>query len=329
MPDLTISRQDIPRSFPSIVQPANRAHHSKNKSRLDTRPHMNRLTLPAVLLAASLLAPHVARAQAADVPSAQAQQPAGTSDQRGRILIDQMIAALGGDAWLHRTTMQSDGRTSTFFHGEPNPYTTDYHELRRFAAPATPGTPAQPDADRIGFLTDRGMILPGKKIDVVQIWTEGHGYEITYKGKADLPKEQVDDFYRRRDHSIEEVVAHWINAPGVMILAEGSNMVERRLVDKVTVLTANNDAVTLELDSTTHLPVRRTFQWRNPQFNDFDEEQETYDDYHTIQGLPTPLTITRYHNGDMTSQHFLSKVTYNAPADPALFDLTILVKKTK
>ena len=160
------------------------------------------------------------------------------------------------------------------------------------------------------------MILPGKKIDVVQIWNDGHGYEVTYKGKTELPKEQVDDYYRRRAHSIEEVVRTWIHAPGVMILSEGTGMVERRLVDKVTVLTANNDAVTLELDATTHLPLRRTFQWRNPQFKDFDEEAETYDDYHTIQGLPTALTITRYHNGDMTNQRYLTKVVYNVPARP-------------
>jgi hypothetical protein len=306
-----------------IVQPAKLAPRPKNKLRPDTQPRMIRLTVTSAILAATLFAPSLAHAQAADIPSIQTPQGTGTADQRGRILIDQMIAALGGDAWLKRTTMQADGRSSSFFHGEPNPYTTDYHELHRFAASGSP------DVDRLGFLTDRGMILPGKVVDVVQIWTDNHGYEITYKGKAELPKEQVEDFYRRRAHSIEEVVHSWINAPGVMIIAEGSNMVERRLADKVTVLTANNDAVTLELDAATHLPVRRTFQWRNPQFNDFVGEQETYDDYHTIQGLPTALTITRYHNGDMTSQHFLSKVTYNAPADPALFDLTILVKKTK
>jgi hypothetical protein len=112
-----------------------------------------------------------------------------------------------------------------------------------------------------------------------------------------------------------------------MIVSEGTSMVERKLCDKVTVLTANNDAVTFELDTTTHLPIRRTFQWRNPQFNDYDEEQETYDDYHTIQGLPTALTITRYHNDDMTNQRYLSKVVYNLPADPSLFDPATLLKK--
>jgi hypothetical protein len=281
----------------------------------------------AALLAATLLAPpflcvQLARAQASDIPSAAPPTVSGqTADQRGQNLIDQMIAALGGPAWLNRATMQSEGRTSTFFHGQPNPYTTDYHDLRRFAAPGLP------EAERIGFLTDRGIILPGKKIDVVQIWRDGHGYEVTYKGQAELPKEQVEDYYRRRAHSVEEVVHSWIHAPGVMIVSEGTSMVERRLCDKVTVLTANNDAVTFELDTATHLLIRRTFQWRNPQFNDYDEEQETYDDYHTIQGLPTPLTITRYHNDDMTSQRYLTKVVYNLPADPSLFDPATLLKK--
>jgi len=280
-------------------------------------------TLLAPLLCVQLLYVQPARAQASDIPSAAPAQASGTSDQRGKVLIDQMIAALGGDAWLNRTTYQADGRGSTFFHGQPNPYIIEFHELHRFAASG------HPEADRLGFLTERGMILPGKKIDVVQIWTEGHGYELTFKGQTELPKEQVEDYYRRRAHSLEEVVRNWIHAPGVMILAEGATMVERRMADKVTVLTADNDAVTFELDAATHLPIRRTFQWRNPQFKDYDEEQETYDDYHTIQGLPTPLTITRYHNGDMTNQRYLTKVTYGAPLDPGLFDPAVALKKVK
>jgi hypothetical protein len=139
----------------------------------------------------------------------------------------------------------------------------------------------------------------------------------------------VEDYYRRRAHSIEEVVRTWIHQPGVMIVAEGTSMVERRLVDKVTVLSANNDAVTIELDAASHLPRRRTFQWRNEQFKDYDEDAEEYDDYHTIQGLPTPMTVTRYRNGDMTSQRFYTKVVYNLAFDPALFDPAAPFNKKK
>ena len=130
-----------------------------------------------------------------------------------------------------------------------------------------------------------------------------------------------------RAHSIETVVHDWLKAPGVMIVAEGTLMVERRLADRVSVLTANNDAVTLDLDAATHLPIRRTFRWRNTQFNDYDEDAESYDDYHTIQGLPTPMTITRYHNGDMAGQRYYTKVVYNLPMDPSLFDPSVALKK--
>ncbi len=287
---------------------------------------MNRIALPATLLLAAatlFAAPQRLHAQASDILSAApASATTGQSDtERGRQLIDQMVAALGGEAWLNRTTIQIDGRTSSFFHSQPNPYIVEYHEQRRLAVNG------QTEADRVGFLTERGMIEPGKKIDVVQIWTAGNGYEITYKGQAALPKEQVEEYTRRRAHSIEEVVHTWLKAPGVMIVSEGTIMVVRRLADRVTVLTADNDAVTLELDATTHLPLRRTFRWRNPQFKDYDEESETYDDYHTIQGLPTPLTITRYHNGEMANQRFLTRVVYNLPLDPSLFDPAILLKK--
>ena len=323
MPQTAIPRHNSTHQLSSRVQLANAVSLPKNKSRMKS--------IASALLAATLLAPpflcvQFARAQAADIPSAAPATVAGQTDtQRGRILIDQMIAALGGDMWLNRATMQLDGRTSSFFQGQPNPYITEYHELHRFAAPKA--LPPQLEADRVGFLTPRGMIMPGKVIDVVQIWTAGHGYEVTYKGRTELPKEQVEEYYRRHAHSIEEVVHNWINAPDVMIIAQGTTMVERRIADKVTVLTAKNDAVTLELDATTHLPVRRTFQWRNPQFKDFDEEAEEYDDYHTVQGLPTPMTITRYHNGEMANQRFITKVVYNTPLSPDLFDPANLLKK--
>ena len=289
---------------------------------------MNCIALPATFLLAAatlLAAPQRLHAQASELPSA-APTAANQSDtERGRQLIDQMVAALGGEAWLNRATIQIDGRGSAFFHGEPNPYISEYHEAVRYARPNA--TPPVTFADRVGFLTERGMIEPGKKIDVVQIWTKGNGYEVTYKGQTTLPKDQVEDYYRRRAHSTETVVHDWLKAPGVMVVAEGTVMVERRLADRVTVLTATNDAVTLDLDAATHLPLRRSFRWRNTQFKDYDEEAESYDDYHTIQGLPTPMTITRYHNGEISNQRYLTKVVYNLPMDPSLFDPAVLLKK--
>ncbi|MEO6803583.1 MAG: hypothetical protein ABI197_10120 [Granulicella sp.] len=270
------------------------------------------LLILGVVLAGGLL-PHSLPAQARDIPSAAPPKTAGKNqEERGRHLLDQMVEALGGQAWLNRTTMNEEGHIARFFRGAPTGSVVDFWSFRQF------GGNGREDLERIEFT---------KKREVVQIWTKDTGYELTYKGKTTLPKPQVDDYLRRRSHSIEEVIHTWIKQPGVIVLAEGTSMVERRMVDTVTVLGTNNDAVTIDLDVTTHLPLRRTFQWRNETFKDHDEDAEEYDDYHTVQGLPTAFSITRYRNGDMASQLFIKKVSYGDPIAPEQFDPNRPVKK--
>ncbi len=278
-----------------------------------------RLTLAALAL---LLPTAPLRAQARDLQDAAPPLANGqTQEQRGKQLLEQMVAALGGPAWLSRHTATEHGRTAAFFRGAPTGATIDFNEARQFQ------TATEPALERIGFLTDKSMILPGKKIDVVQIWTADNGSEITYKGANPLPKDQVEDYLRRRNHSVEAIIFTWLKAPGVIVIAEGASMVMRHLADKVTVLSANNDAVTLELDVNTHLPLARTFEWRNQQFKDHDEDREEYNDYHDFDGLPTPLTLSRYRNGDLVNQRFLSKVEYNLPLPPDTFNPDVILKK--
>jgi hypothetical protein len=267
------------------------------------------------------------QAQARDIPSAGPAHPADqTQEQRGRKLLDQMLEALGGDAWLNRRNVRELGHIGRFFQGAPNGIVIDFTATHQFASLGL-SNPDRPEAQRIGFITDKSMILPGKKIDIVQIWINNTGHEVTYKGNTTLPKDQVDDYYRRQDHSIESIFRVWLKSPGVVVIAEGSTMVERRLTERVTILSDNNDAVTLDIDAQTHLPRRRTFVWRNATFKDNDEDAEEYDDYHTIQGLPTAFTITRYHNGDMTSQTFYTKIEYDVDTPPETFNPDILLKK--
>jgi hypothetical protein len=266
-----------------------------------------KLSLAALVAIASLIPSTGLHAQASDIPSAQAPQPASGVDQdkRGRVLLDQMVEALGGDAWLHRTTVLFHGHTASFFRGEPTLSTVDFWDYRQFP------DATHSEAERIEFT---------KKRDIVQIWTATNGYEITYKGNKPLPADQVADFLQRRNHSIEAVIHTWLTQPGIVVLSEGTSSVERRMADKVTLLAANNDAVTLELDSSTHLPLRRTYEHRDVQFKDIDEEQEQYDDYHLIHDIQTPFTISRYHNGDLANQRFILNVDYGVAVTPEMFD---------
>jgi hypothetical protein len=137
--------------------------------------------------------------------------------------------------------------------------------------------------------------------------------EVTYRGMAPLPQEQVDEFLRRRDHSIETVIKTWLKDPNTILIYEGQRLAERHLAEQVTLISVQNEAVTIQMDVQTHLPLRRTFQWRDPVYKDKNTDAEEYDDYHVIDGLPTPFTITRFKDDDMTRQYFLDKAIYNSP----------------
>ena len=96
--------------------------------------------------------------QARDIPSAAPPQASGqTQEQRGRKLLDEMLEALGGDAWLNRRNIVQDGHIARFFRGAPTGIVIDFHVTHQF-----PG-PGRPDATRIGFLTDKSIISPAKK----------------------------------------------------------------------------------------------------------------------------------------------------------------------
>jgi hypothetical protein len=267
------------------------------------------------LAALTLLSPASMLAQASEIPSAAAPPvSAQEEDKRGRILLDKMVAALGGEAWANRKSVLFRGHSAAFFRGQPTESVVDFWDFRQY------GDASHPEVDRIEYT---------KKRDIVQIWTADNGYEITYKGNKPLPAEQVQDYLRRRSHSIEAIINVWLKQPGVMVLYEGTSMVERRMADKVTLLGTNNDAVTLELDYTTHLPLRRSFEWRNAQFKDHDEDQEQYDDYHLVQGLETPFTISRYRNGDLANQRYILSAEYGIALKPDAFDISLPLKKNK
>ncbi len=232
---------------------------------------------------------------------------AKANQQKAQQLLDAMVDALGDLSWSTLQDWEQEGRISYFEHGNPTGEITPYWFYH-----------LAPNRDRYVF---------GKKRDVVQIFTGDAGYEFTYKGRAPLPKDIVEDYLRRRDHSVEVVMRTWMKQPGTVLIYEGQTQVERHLADKVTIFSPTNDSVTLELDATSHLPLRRTFQWRNPIYKDKDEDAEEYDDYHLIQGFPTPYTVTRFRNGDMVSQRFLFKGTYNTGLPAWLFDPDSLGKK--
>lgn len=261
-----------------------------------------RRVLAVALAAVVLAAPQAMRTQTAEDAEAK-------NTQQARAVLDAMVQALGGQAWLNKKNEMQQGHLAAFYHGQPNLGTTKFWEFHVW-----------PDRDRIEYTSHR---------DVVQFYLGREGWEVTYKGKAALPKELVDDFLRRRDHSIEMAVKVWLKDPKTILVYEGKRMAERHLGDQVTLISAENEAITIIADSQTHLPLRRSFQWRDPVYKDKNTDAEEYADYHVVDGFPTPFSITRYKNDDMTRQLFLERVEYNRDLPADFWDVDAATRRIK
>jgi hypothetical protein len=243
-----------------------------------------------------LLAWPLTKAVAASEPvhGGQAQAGDDTAEKnakQARAALDRMVQALGGQAWLDIKNQERDGFIAAFFHGNPDAGTTQYYEFHQW-----------PDKDRMDVTKHR---------DVVEFYLGDKGWEVTYRGKKPMDQELLDDFIRRREHSIETAVKVWLKDPNTILVYEGQHLVERRLGEQVTLISPQNESITILMDTQTHLPLERIFQWRDPLYKDKNTDAEEYDDYHTFDGFATPLSITRFKNGEMFRQYYIRKVTYN------------------
>ena len=86
--------------------------------------------------------------------------------------------------------------------------------------------------------------------------------------------------------------------PNTILVYEGQHLAERHLAEQVTLISAENESVTILMDGQTHLPLQRVFQWRDPEYHDKNTDTEEYDDYHLVNEsrLPTPLRKPRTAN---------------------------------
>src|SRR5438128_11095913 len=263
-----------------------------------------RYVLTIFLLTTLALAQSAGNAASAQVttekdPPAQGIRIDQENSHKAHAIVDQAIQALGGEAYMNVQDLSQEGRSYSFHRGEPNSLGTLFWRFRKF-----------PDKDRIELT---------KKRDVVEIYVGDKGYEVTYRGVRDMDSKEIDPYLRRRHFALDAVLRQWLNEPGVALFYEGQTVAAQKPVDQVTVMNAKNEAVTLYLDSNSHLPVKKSFTWRDPTDKQRNVEEEVFDNYRPIQGVMTAFDDTRFFNGEMSAQAFLTKTSYNQGVADTLF----------
>lgn len=237
---------------------------------------------------------------AAPAANTQASNPADENSRKAKALVDQAIAALGGQSYLNIRDREQQGRGYVLHHGRAEGGGNVFWDFIEF-----------PDKERVEITKER---------DIAELYVGNKGWEITYKGPHPIDPKELDQYLRRRHYSLDSVLRTWLNAPGVILLYEGDANAAQHPAQRVTIINAQNEAVSLFFDNDTHLPVKKSFEWRDPVDRQKNLEEEIYENYRAVSGIVAPYNVTRYFNGDMASQRFFNSVTINQGLDPAMFN---------
>lgn len=241
--------------------------------------------------------------------------------RKARAVLDQAIQAFGGQAYLTYENKGEEGRSYPLYHGRTNSPGVPYHYYQQY-----------PDKDRFEvlhlqayhfFIFDVNNVQIKDKSDIVLIHNGLKGYETTYKGTAAQDPDDLAAYIRRRQHSLESVFRKWISDPGVALFYDGVAVVEGKAADRVSLLNSQNDSVTVYLEQNTHLPIKASYSWRDPQDKQKNTEDEIYDNYKPVQGIETPHSVTRYFNGEMSHQRFINTASYNLKLPDSMFEATV------
>jgi len=286
---------------------------------------MNRLLVVLALLLNALGGAQTAPTPPAAPTNASPAVNLNDSDnaRKARAVIDQTIETLGGDWYLTYQNKEETGRYYPLYHGRTSSTGIPYNYYIEY-----------PDKDRFEIIHMKDIhVLPGSidisgvktknKFDLVLIHNGNKGYEITYKGTAAQETEDLQNYLRRRPHSLEWVFRKWIRDPKVAWFYDGQSVVNGKECEGVTLLNSQNDSVSIFVDLNTHYPIKISYSWRDAKDKQKNVEDEVYDNYKLVQAIWTAHSITRYYNGETSQQRFVYTAAYDQKLPDSMFEAAV------
>ena len=242
------------------------------------------------LLLGTTLAPGLCVGQSGTASSPQNTLPPARLEPKAQQLLDGLLQALGGPAFLHFKTMTTRGRAFSI-----------QDEKTVGMAPYTSAT-EYPDKRRFSY---------GKKEPVILINNGDHAWELDRYGLTAQFPEQAYRWQVSNRYSLENLLRLRIHEPGMLIQAGGTDFVDNVPTQEIEITEPRGGRVRLDLNRQTLLPVRIIYRVQNPKTLEWDEFADTYGDYRSVQGIATPMHLARWLNGERVSETYRNEVRYD------------------
>jgi len=247
---------------------------------------------------------------------------AENSQQRAKRVIDEAVAALGGQNFLQMRDRVETGRAYQFYREQLSGLSVAHIYTRYLTRPEPP----VPD-----FLGVRERQAFGKDQSGAIIFNEsGEGYELTWRGARPLPDETLARYKDSILHNVLYILRMRLGEPGLTFDSQGSDVRENQPVEIVNITDAGNRTVTVLFNRSTKLPIYQTFKRRNPSDKQWDIEVTRFSTYRDVGGgVMWPFAVERERNGEKIFEMYADSITVNKDLKDDLFTLSANVKILK
>ena len=257
---------------------------------------------------------------AASLPAALAASRlrAESLEDRGRKLMDKLVAALGGEQFLNMRDRTEEGRAYSFFREQLSGLSV-VHIYTQYRTHPGPGDfPA---------IRERQAFM--KNQDDAVIFTEGNAYEVTFRGARPLADDRLQRYIETTNRNIFYIVRQRLREPGMIYESPGGDVIENQPVQVLNVTDPQNRTVTVYLHHSTFLPIMQRFKLMDPILKERREEVTRFNKYRSVSGVMWPYDIQRERDGEKIFQMFAENVTINNNLQDKLFTLPSGVKMLK
>lgn len=246
-----------------------------------------------------------------------AAQPVG-DPARAKQVIDDALKALGGEAFLRMQDRVEEGRAYSFYREQLSGLSRAKIYTRYLTRPEPPP---------VDFFGQRERQAFGKKEDVYIVFNEQGGFEITYRGAKPLPPATMERYKDGIQHSILYLLRMRLGEPGLTFEYRGSDIYENAPVHVVDILDSKNRITTVYFQQSTKLPVRQSWENRDPVTKRKFQEITVYSKYRDVGGgAQWPLVVRRERDGEKIFEMFADSVSVNQGLTDDLFTLPADVK---
>jgi hypothetical protein len=249
------------------------------------------------------------------------------SAAKAKQVLQQVITALGGPAYLNVRDTQCDGRAAEFGTAGTLMGFTLFRDSWLLPDKNRTEYFTKGEHTILGFFLGSDDLLITHGGATITVFSGKEGWSLDKSGVSEQAEDLIKDFNEQVTSGMNNMLRRRMNQPGVDAQYAGTDLIDLKEAEWIEFTDSDHRVMRLGIDKYTHLPLRWVVATRDPETRVTTEAITSYTQYMALDGVKTPLSIELSRNDRKLSQTFLTVCKYNSDLAPDLFTRAALEQR--